>query len=418
MNKLFLLYRNAFGGLSKPAWMMSVVMLINRSGSMVTPFLSIYITDMLGYSLKEAGIILSIYGMGSVCGAFLGGWLTDRIGHFRVQLVALILGGLLYFVLLNLKQFENLAIGVFILSLVNDSLRPANAASIAYYARPENMTRAFSLNRMAINLGFSVGPAVGGLLAAISYRWLFVADGATCIVAGIFFYLYFRNQPGSKPKAKQHINPAQAIMSRSPYRDTYFILFAILCCAFAVIFFQLFSTLPLYYKQVYQLSESKIGGLMALNGLIVFSLEMIIVYLLGEKANKAKLIAGGVVLLGASFILLNMTASISILYVSMLLLSVAEILAMPFMATIPVERSVEQNRGAYIGLYSISYSVAHIIAPFLGTSIIAQYGFGTLWWSTGLLALFTGAGMFFLIRKMQQNYNNQIIKDTNLIAHV
>ncbi|WP_439881642.1 MDR family MFS transporter [Pontibacter sp. MBLB2868] len=403
MKKVLLLYRNAFGGLSKPAWMMSLVMLINRSGSMVTPFLSLYVTDMLGYSLKEAGIILSIYGMGSVCGSFLGGWLTDRIGHFRVQFVALTLGGLLYFLLLNLKQFEYLAMGVFILSLVNDTLRPANSASIAHYARPENMTRAFSLNRMAINLGFSVGPAVGGFLAAISYRWLFVADGATCIAAGIFFFLYFRNQQGHRPesKSRQEISDAPAV--RSPYRDGYYILFAILCSCFAIIFFQLFTTLPLYYRQAYVLSESSIGALMALNGLIVFLMEMIIVYLVGEKIKKSILIAAGVLILGVSFMLLNLVQHLAILYVSMLLLSIAEILAMPFMNTIAVERSSPSNRGAYIGLYTISYSVAHVIAPFLGTTIIAAYGFTTLWWSTGALALVTAIGFYWVIGKIEPN---------------
>jgi predicted MFS family arabinose efflux permease len=418
MKKIFLLYRNAFGGLSKPAWMMSLVMLINRSGAMVTPFLSIYITDMLGYSLTEAGIILGIYGLGSVCGTFMGGWLTDRIGHFKVQFVSLTLGGALYFVLLNLKQFEYLALGVFILSLVNDSLRPANAASIAFYSRPENMTRAFSLNRMAINLGFSIGPAAGGFLAALSYKWLFIADGTTCIIAGIFFFLYFRKQQGSKSKATNKLEKESLPPNRSPYRDTQFILFTVLCCCFAIIFFQLFSTLPLYYKQIYNLSESNIGGLMALNGLLVFMMEMIIVYLLGEKANKAKLISYGTLLLGASFILLNLMADQSVLYISMLLLSIAEILAMPFMATISVERAGENNRGAYIGLYSIAYSVAHIIAPVLGTTIISAYGFAILWWATGGLALISGIGMYLIINKMELYRNNQIINNTISISAV
>ncbi|GAB3829076.1 hypothetical protein GCM10028895_43490 [Pontibacter rugosus] len=245
MKKILLLYRNAFGGLSHPAWMMSVVMLINRSGAMVTPFLSVYLTEVLGYTLNETGIILSTYGLGSVCGSFLGGWLTDKVGHFKVQFLSLTIGGSLYFVLLTLRSFEALAAGVFILSLVNDTLRPANSSSIASYARPENVTRAFSLNRMAINLGFSIGPALGGLLAAVSYQWLFIADGTTCIMAGLFFFFYFRNKQGrqlhTSTTASLSAPPAK---ERSPYRDKYFILFAILCCCFAMMFFQLLSTLP------------------------------------------------------------------------------------------------------------------------------------------------------------------------------
>ncbi|WP_299759802.1 MFS transporter [uncultured Pontibacter sp.] len=408
MKKIVLLYRNAFGGLSRPAWMMSVVMLINRSGAMVTPFLSVYLTEVLGYTLKEVGLILSMYGLGSVCGSFLGGWLTDKVGHFKVQLLSLTLGGSLYFMLLSLQEFASLAFGVFILSLVNDTLRPANASSIASYARPENVTRAFSLNRMAINLGFSIGPAIGGLLAAVSYKWLFIADGTTCILAGLFFYFYFRNRQGQQPQQTQNTRGKLTAKLRSPYRDGYFILFAILCCCFAIIFFQLFVTLPLYYRQVYNLPETRIGTLLGLNGLIVFLLEMIVVYLIGERYRKSWLIAGGVLVLGFSFVLLNLTQHSSILYAAMLLLSIAEILAMPFMATITVERSGSANRGAYMGLYTISYAAAHVVAPYLGTTLAATFGFAALWWFVGGLSIVTAIGLYFVVQHMEGQRTNKL----------
>jgi predicted MFS family arabinose efflux permease len=401
MRSILLLYRNAYGGLSRPAWMMSLVMLINRSGSMVTPFLGVYLTEQMGYGLKEAGIVMSVYGMGSVCGAFLGGWLTDKVGHFKVQFFSLTIGGSLYFTLLQLHTFHSIAIGVFILSLVNDCLRPANASSIASYARPENITRAFSLNRMAINLGFSVGPAVGGALAAVSYNWLFIADGATCIMAGLFFFIYFRNRQGSKP-AKAADKAAPAEPTRSPYKDGYYLLFAALCCVFAILFFQLFSTLPLYYKQVYNLPEGRIGLLMGLNGAIVFLLEMIIVYKLGERARKAILISGGLFMLGLSFVLLNLMEHLAVLYIAMVLLSISEILAMPFMATITTERSGAANRGAYMGLYSIAYAVAHVFSPYLGTTIVANWGFATLWWVSGIVAVLAGIAFYFVVKHIEK----------------
>lgn len=155
--------------------MLALVMLINRTGSMVLPFLGVYMVKELGFTLKEAGVVLSCYGFGSVIGAWLGGKLTDKLGHFKVQSVSLFLTFPIFFVLYFLRDVLSLSIGVFVLTLVADTFRPANSVSIVYYAKPENITRAFSLNRMAINLGFSIGPAVGGLLAAISYQLLFSA---------------------------------------------------------------------------------------------------------------------------------------------------------------------------------------------------------------------------------------------------
>jgi MFS family permease len=122
---------------------------------------------------------------------------------------------------------------------------------VALYARPENVTRSFSLNRMAVNLGFSIGPALGGLLASIAYEWLFIADGVTCIAAGLFFYFYFRgkrrNPPAPPAATARNFEPEPA---RSPYQDLRFLAFVAFTTCYAIIFFQFFTTLPLYYRQV------------------------------------------------------------------------------------------------------------------------------------------------------------------------
>lgn len=179
--------------------MLAVVMLVNRSGTMVLPFLSIYLTSSLGFSIQHAGYILSGFGIGSVVGSYLGGAFSDRYGHFFVQFFSLIFSGILFFILSGVTEFFHLLFGIIMLSIIAESLRPANASSVSFYAKPENVSRAFSLNRMAINLGFSIGPALGGVLASIAYRWLFIADGTTCILAGIFFFIYFRDKKGYEP---------------------------------------------------------------------------------------------------------------------------------------------------------------------------------------------------------------------------
>ncbi|NEM98694.1 MFS transporter [Pontibacter burrus] len=409
MKKILRLYSNAFGGLSRSAWMLSLIMFINRSGAMVIPFLGVYLTEALGFTMKEAGIILSIYGLGAVCGGFLGGWLTDKIGHFKVQFFSLTVGGSLYFMFLFLEKFEHIAIGVFVLSLVNDMLRPANASSIAHYAKPENVTRAFSLNRMALNLGFSIGPALGGMVAAISYKYLFVGDAVGCMMAGLFFYIYFRNKQGHRPQQKVKtdaiVNDATPTLSekvKSPYTDNLYLVFVLLNAGFAMLFFQLFSTLPLYYRQIYALPEQSIGGLLALNGLIVFMIEMIFVYLIGDKIKKSWLIPIGVLVLGSSFAILNLGHHIFLLYIAMTLLSFSEILVMPFMATISVERSNNSNRGAYMGLYTISYAAAHVVAPYMGTTIAARHGFDTLWWVLSAFAIVVSVGLYFVVKRIDR----------------
>ncbi|HCX21257.1 MAG TPA: MFS transporter, partial [Cytophagales bacterium] len=185
MKSVISLYKNAFGGLSPAAWMLALVIFINRSGTMVIPFLSVYLTSSLGFTLVETGWVMGAFGLGAIVGSFLGGWLTDKIGNFKIQTFSLIGGGVMFFALSQVKDFYPLTIFIFCVSVISEMMRPANQISVASYAKPENVTRAFSLNRMAINLGFSVGPALGGLLAAVSYDSLFIVDGVTCIGAGL-----------------------------------------------------------------------------------------------------------------------------------------------------------------------------------------------------------------------------------------
>lgn len=373
--------------------MLAVVMLINRSGTMVVPFLSVYLTDSLGFSVNQAGIMLSCFGIGSMVGAILGGTLTDRYGHFVVQTVSLAGGGIMFILLSSVTEYYSLLMGIFMLSAISESFRPANASSVAGYARPENVARAFSLNRMALNLGFSVGPALGGILAAISYRWLFIADGITSIAAGIFFFFYFRNMKGNPPRVHGHKSGYGPV-----FKNRRFMAFVILVSIFAVLFFQLFMTLPLYYRQVYNLPESQIGLLLALNGIVVFGLEMIMVYLLNRRFGIHELLFPGMLLMGLSFSILNIFHGEAILYLSMIILSFAEILVMPFLSTFTVQQSNEHNRGAYMGLYTIAFSFALVLSPYLGAQVISRFGFETLWWGTGLIGGILAFGFLYVTK--------------------
>ncbi|MFL5739637.1 MAG: MFS transporter, partial [Flavisolibacter sp.] len=184
------LYRNAYNGLSRHVWWLSLVIFINRSGTMVIPFLTVYLTDK-GYSLAQAGYAMAAFGTGAIAGAYLGGRLTDRLGHFYVQVFSLLMNGILFIVLGQMRTLPQIIVCIFILSTLGESFRPANSAAIAAYSNDANRTRSYSLNRLAINLGWSIGPAVGGLLASRSYSLLFWVDGLTCIIASMLLYLVF-----------------------------------------------------------------------------------------------------------------------------------------------------------------------------------------------------------------------------------
>lgn len=390
------LYKKAYTGLSLHAWYLSAVMLINRSGTMVVPFLTIYCTQSLHFSLTQAGFVMGLFGVGSIVGAFIGGRITDKFGFYHQQVAALLLGGILFIITGYLRTYISLCIGTFVLSACNESFRPANATAVAHYSTPQNVTRSFSLNRLAINLGWAVGGAVGGFIAAYNYQLLFWVDGCTNIVAAL---LLLRLLPVVK-SGSQH-NQAQERTIRKPaYQDRQYLGFIALTVLMGYSFFHVFTILPVFYKTVWLFNEQFIGLLMALNGLLIVCIEMILVYRLEGTRPLTAFMQAGVLLIGAAYALLNLLPPAAWTAVaSMLVITLGEIFAMPFMNAYWISRTTPANRGQYAALYAMAWSIAQITAPIVGSQLAADYGYHAVWWILSVICLFTFAGFWIMGRK-------------------
>jgi predicted MFS family arabinose efflux permease len=378
-------YKNAYTGLSKETWLLSLIMLINRSGTMVIPFMTLYLTTELGYTISQAGFVFGLFGAGAFAGAWLGGKLTDSLGFYPVQLFTLFVGGLLFFVLGQMHTYPLICLFTFLLSFVNEAFRPANSTAIAFYSKEENRTRSYALNRLAINLGWAVGSSIGGILANINYQLLFWVDGITNISAAIIMIICL------KPVnyiAKN--NNAAAAPAPSPWKDKKYIRFVIITILFASCFFQLFTNLPVFFKKELHLSEKFIGFIMAANGIIIAVIEMVLIYKLEGRKNILTYISLGILLVGLSFLLLNLPANAQAVAICMIVLvTFGEILSMPFMNSYWIKRTQPGNRGQYAALYTMAWSVAQTIGPMLGAKLADAAGFQWLWWCTGFLLLLT-----------------------------
>jgi len=368
-------------------------MLINRSGTMVVPFLTIYCTQKLNFSIVEAGMIMAIFGLGSVFGAFFGGKFTDKIGFYYLQIGALLSGGLMFILISFLESFLSLGIGTFILSMCNESFRPANSTAIAYYSNEKTRTRSISLNRLAVNLGWSFGGAIGGFLASVDYHLLFYVDGFSNILAAIFLIRLLPAVNKKKPKETE----SRAIKVHSAYHDKLYLAFIFLTILFTSCFFQLFTLQPVFFKTEWQLSEQFIGGLMAMNGLIIVFTEMLLINNLEGKRSPLYFTGIGVIIAAFSYsILIFFPAAAWLAVISIILVTIGEMISMPFMNTFWMSRSNERNRGEYAALYSIAWSVAQIIGPIYGSFLI-QYGGYKLFWTFVMgICLLTACGYFYI----------------------
>ena len=370
---------------------------------MVIPFLSLYLVNVEGFTLPQVGWIMSCFGLGSLVGTYIGGGLTDSIGYYKVILASLFFGGLGFILLQYINTFYGFCIGIFILTLMTDAGRPAIFVAADAYSKSGNITRGIALIRLAINLGFSIGPLVGGLIIAnLNYTSLFWIDGITCIMASLGVFLLLQPK-----KLKNKFEEETRVIKEGipPYLNKLFILFFIIMVANSLAFVQYFSVMPIFYEQVHFLSEDVIGWLLFLNGATIVVFEMpFIAWLDRKQVSKTMATFWGIFFLGLSFLVLNFTSWSGILVVAMLLMTLGEMIGFPFSNALALEMAPKGRKGSYMGLYSMSFSFAHLIGHNGGMNLVNSFGYFTTWTVFSIFLLFIAMlaiWLYFLLKKSE-----------------
>ncbi len=397
-------YINNFKGFRREVWILALITFINRAGTMVLPFLSKYLKENLHFTYGEVGWIMVSFGVGSMLGSWLGGKLTDKVGFYKVMVFSLFTSGMLFFVLQYITTFWGLCIGMFAIMTIADMFRPAMFVSLSVYAKPENRVRALSLVRLSVNLGFATGPVLGGLIIlGMGYQGLFWIDGSTCILA-ILIFAYFVKE---KKKVMAHDDESTALLvPKSVFRDKPFWVFLFVSFTTAMLFFQIFTTLPLFHHEKFGLSEFETGLLLSLNGILIFMFEMPIVSIMERKqVNRIKIIFWGAFLISLSFYVLLMDAWVGILAISIVIITFGEILSFPFSNAFAMGRAPRGQEGRYMALYTMSFSLAHIVSSKVGLEIIENFGYAVNWFlmgSFGVLAMLFNLWLQRLVQAEKQ----------------
>lgn len=398
LKRAFNKYIDNFRGFSREIWILTLITFINRAGTMVLPFLSKYLKEDLHFTYSQVGWIMVSFGCGSILGSWLGGKLSDKIGFYKIMIFSLLTSGFAFFGLQFITSFEGLIIAMFLIMTVADMFRPAMFVSLGAYAKPENRTRALTLVRLAINLGFAAGPALGGLLImSVGYKGLFWVDGTSCILAILIFWIKVKEKKKSKYTDKEH--PGE-VLTHSVFKDTPFWIFLTGTLITGILFFQLFTTIPLYHKEQFNLSEFQTGLLLTLNGVLVFFLEMPIVsYIEKHKINKLKVITYGCLAMAISIYLLLVNNWAGILIIMMIFMTVAEMFAFPFSNSFAMSRAPKGHEGRYMAIFTMSYSLAHILSAKTGMEIIDLFSYQTNWFFMGTLGVI-GVVLFIWTNKL------------------
>ncbi len=379
-------YKTSFTGLSRETWTLSFVILLNRCGFMAVPFMGLYITQQLHRPESDAGIVISLFGLGSIVGALLGGKLTDVFGFRPIQILAATLGGVFFIIFSFVDNFTWLCVLVVVISIFSEAFRPANYTAIATYAAKGTETRSYSLNRLATNIGFAVGASAGGIIASFDYKLLFTVDGSISILAAIAILLFL---PKRKKVSKEEKTQTVELVQK-PWQDLVYLKFLAACTLYITCFFLMFRVAPVFFKEDWKIDEALIGIILGVNGLIIALFEMVLIAKIENKRSAKFYIILGLLISCVSFLCLMLPHhySLATAIFCVVMFTIGEMLTLPFFNVFVVKRSNVHNRGMYAAGYTISWSVAHVVGPTVGFYIAQQFGYNVLWVSISIFLFF------------------------------
>jgi len=383
-------------------WALFFTSLINRSGTMVIPFLALYLTQKIGVTPTEAGTALLVYGAAAFIAAPLTGKLSDKIGSLKVMKFALFGSGVLFFLYSFIQDYKWILAATFVLAAVNESFRPANLSLITEIVTPSQRRMAFALNRLAINAGMSIGPVIGGFLTLIDYHYLFYANAAGSIAAGIYFSsVKWSSLSSKKEEEADKLKPGVrfAILN-----DKLFLFFLLAVIPANLVFFQHLGALPLYIVKDLGYTTAAFGLFGSINTVLIIIAEVPLNNLMNDTPYKKSLMLGAL-LAGIGFGSFAISTTAVPLVISIIVFTFGEMIFFPTTAAYTSEISPSDRRGEYMGYYQMTFSFAFSAGPWLGTVVYENYGSVILWSGALVFGLITTALMFFIKDKNLSNGN-------------
>lgn len=396
-----------YANLPRPVHILCLGTFVNRVGTLVIIFLSRYIDEVLDLGVQFATLTLGVYGFGALLASIVGGHLADHIGRRFVMLIALFGGAGVLLLFSRVHSPPAILATAFIFSFVGDMYRPAASAMIADLVPPEQRTYAFGLVYFSINLGVSVSPIIGGIIAKYSYAWLFWGDAATSAAYGVIILLAIKEtlvlRPASLPKSQpgeSAPSPAEDLPRRIPLMeamrrilaDRTYVTFLIGSFLISLVYMQHLSTLPLYMKD-FGIGPEVYGRLIAINAIMIVVLQLPAVSFF-SRFQRGSMVALGSLAVGIGFGLTGLAAGTLHFAGAIVIWTIGELMQAPFMQAIVSDMAPKELRGRYMGVFSMTFSASLMIGSPIGGWVLSKFGGTPIW--AGCFALGLASMLVYL----------------------
>lgn len=387
-------------GLPRDMWVLFYTTLINRSGTMVIPFLVLYLTQKIGVSASEAGVALLVYGIAAFIAAPLTGKLADKIGALTVMKLSLVGTSVVMFIYGFITDYYLILVCTFVLSVINEAFRPANLSLITEIITPSQRRLAFALNRLGINIGMSIGPVAGGFLILIDYHYLFYVNAIASLAAGVYLIATPWTSLSDPESPVEEISSLPGL-NRSVLKDFKYLFFLIAVVPANLVFFQHIGGLPLYIVDDLKYSTAAFGLLSAINTVIIIFIEVPLNDMMSKMSYSRSMFIGAL-LAAIGFGAMAVARDIAPLIFTIIIWTFGEMIFFPVTAAYASEIAPAKKRGEYMGYFQMTFSFAFSAGPWLGTVVYEKFGSVILWSAALVMGLITAILMLFVKEKTNE----------------
>ncbi|WP_308198373.1 MDR family MFS transporter [Actinomadura terrae] len=363
--------RPRVGGLPRTFWFLWAGSLLNRLGTMVEPFMGLYLTTVRGLSLAEAGAVMAVIGAGSFAGQLAGGALADRLGRRATLTFATVGTGVAMLALGYAQSLPLIVAAALVFGLLLDMYRPASQAMVADLISPADRPRAFGLLFWAVNLGWAFAMVLGGTLAQQGFLWLFWIDALTCAAFGL---LVWRAVPETRRPAAADTPPGGF---GRVLRDRVMVGYVLIALVYTFVLMQSLTTMPLAMKEE-GLGPRDYGVAFAANGILIIIVQPLVSAWLARRDHSLVMVAG-FCLVGVGFGAMAFASTLAEYIASILVWTLGEIIAASVLQAVVADLAPPHLRGRYSGLYGMAWSAGFLLAPLGGTQLLDAGGGPALW---------------------------------------
>jgi MFS family permease len=380
-------------------WILILGSFIDRlGGALLFPFFTLYITRKFGVGMTTVGVIFGVFSVSSVVGSMFGGALSDRLGRKGLLLFGLVMSALSSLVMGSVNDLGLFLAVVVFVGVLADSAGPARQAMVADLLPEGQRAQGFGILRVVINLSVTIGPMIGGLLAARSYMLLFVSDAVTSLItAGIVYVALQETRPGAA--SGEEVSQETMAQTFGGYvqvlRDAAFGWFLAASVLMVLVYMQMNTTLAVYLRDSHGISVQGFGYILSLNAAMVVLFQFPITRWI-SKYRSLVVMAVGTLLYAVGFAMYGFFSTYILFLGAMVVITVGEMFTAPVGQAIAARLAPEDMRGRYMAVFGFSWVLPTAVGPLLAGLVMDNADPRWVWYGAGILGLVAAAAFYLL----------------------